>query len=145
MEIAYTNYTNVDARFARPYQLGDRLVRGYSGTIDIYGGERIEEIAERLFARHNRDDRPDGLLCPSMSVGDVVVIGEVAVSVDTCGWCRVQPDRADVISDRSWWTVVAEPPVVAPQSAGNEIVDGWATSHPSVSLPHACDLDGIGP
>jgi hypothetical protein len=25
---------------------------------------------------HNRDDRPDGLLCPSLSIGDVTIIGD---------------------------------------------------------------------
>lgn len=85
VRVAYTNYTNVDARFARPDQPGDRLARGYSGTIDVRGGEPVEDIPERLFARHNRDDRPDGQLCPSLSVGDVVVVAEVAVSVHACG------------------------------------------------------------
>ena len=62
MEIGYTNYTNLDACFSRPYQCGDRLVRGYSGTIVTDRGEPIEAIAERLFTRHNHDDRPDGEL-----------------------------------------------------------------------------------
>jgi hypothetical protein len=143
MEIAYTNFTNVDARFGRPYQPGDRLVRGYSGTIDVGGGEPVEEIAERLFARHNRDDRPDGQLCPSMSVGDVVVVAEVAVSVDACGWCRVQPDLADMIIGRPWRAVVDEPPV-ASQGAGRDIVNGWAAAPPILSPP-GWGLDGIGP
>ena len=47
MEIGYTNYTNLDACFSRPYECGDRLVRGYSGTIVTDRGERIEAIAER--------------------------------------------------------------------------------------------------
>jgi hypothetical protein len=34
-------------------------------------------LAEDVFARHNRDDRPDGQLCPSMSIGDVVMFGEL--------------------------------------------------------------------
>jgi hypothetical protein len=31
MELAYTNYTNVDTGFVRPYERGDRLVRGHAG------------------------------------------------------------------------------------------------------------------
>ena len=144
MEIGYTNYTNLDACFARPYQCGDRLVRGYSGTIVTDRGEPIEAIAERLFTRHNHDDRPDGQLCPSMSVGDVVVIGEVAVSVDACGWCRVHPDQADVISDRSWRTVIGEQQVAVPHGVARGIVTNWATPAPS-SPPPGCGVDGIGP
>jgi hypothetical protein len=34
VELAYTNYTNIDAGYLRPYESGDRLVRGYSGTIE---------------------------------------------------------------------------------------------------------------
>jgi hypothetical protein len=79
--LAYTNYTNVDASYLRPYERGDRLVRGYSGTIDVDPTEPPTVIAERLFVRHNRDDRPAAQLCPSMSVGDVIVIGEIATSV----------------------------------------------------------------
>ena len=100
--MAYTNFSNVDARFGRPYERGDRLVRGHRGTIDVEGAEPIDAIADRLFACHNADDRPDGQRCPSMSVGDVVVIGETAVSVEDVGWCRVVVDPADVIVDRSW-------------------------------------------
>jgi hypothetical protein len=145
MEIAYTNYTNVDARFGRPDERGDRLVRGYSGTIDIHGGEPlVEEIAEQLFDRHNRDDRPDGRLCPSMSVGDVVVVAEVAVSVDACGWRRVDLDPADMITDRSWRAVIDEPHAAVPAGAARDIVSGWAASAatpPSTGL----GFDGIGP
>ena len=106
----------------RPYQCGDRLVRGYSATVVTDRGEPIEAIAERLYTRHNRDDRPDGELCPSMSVGDVVVIGEVTLSVGACGWCRVHPDQAVVISDRSWRTVTGEHQLAVPHGIAHDIV-----------------------
>jgi hypothetical protein len=57
-----------------------------------------------------------------MSVGDVVVIGKVAVSVDRCGWRRVQLDPADLITNRSWRTVIDEPAPAAPSGAASEIV-----------------------
>jgi hypothetical protein len=109
VQLAYTNHTNVDAGYLRPYEPGDRLVRGYSGTIDIDPTEPATAIAERLFVRHNRDDRPDALLCPSMSVGDVVVMGEIAVSVSGCGFEPVVVAGEDVIVDRSWREVIDEP------------------------------------
>jgi hypothetical protein len=102
----YTNYTNIDACFLRPYQPGDRLVRGWSG--EIPDSIDCKHAAEAVFELHNRDDRPDGQMCPSMSVGDVVVVGEVALSVDQRDWKQVNIDPADVITGRTWYEVVAE-------------------------------------
>jgi hypothetical protein len=102
----YTNYTNIDASFCRPYEPGDRLVKGWSGEIDmiwITGG--FDEVVEVIYSLHNRDDRPDGRLCPSMSIGDVVIVGEIAVSVASIGFVRVAVDPADLIVDRTWTEV----------------------------------------
>jgi hypothetical protein len=103
--VTYTNYTNLDARFSTPYQHGHRLVRGHTGTVDADGditAKVLSRLCEVVFARHNRDDRPDGQLCPSMSVGDVVVFGESAFSVDSVGFVAVDLDPADLIVDRTW-------------------------------------------
>lgn len=61
----YTNWTNLDSHFVRPYQPGDRLVRGHTGTIE--GELPSEYLCEAIWLRHNADDRPDGQLCPSQS------------------------------------------------------------------------------
>ena len=37
-----------------------------------------------------------------MSVGDVVMFGEVAISVDGIGFARVDVDPGDLIVDRTW-------------------------------------------
>ena len=103
--ITYTNYTNIDASFCRAYEPGDRLVRGWSGEIEpLTGGafSSLEGAAEMVYCRHNRDDRPDGQMCPSMSIGDVVVIGETALSVANVGFVVVKLDAADLITDRTW-------------------------------------------
>jgi hypothetical protein len=98
----YTNYTNLDARFSRTYEPGDRLVKGWSDRIGAYwlsgGDDSLNDLAEIVYGIHNRDDRPDGQLCPAMSVGDVVVIGEVALSVDRAGFKIVQLDANDIQS-----------------------------------------------
>jgi hypothetical protein len=143
MDLPYVNFTNVDAGFRRPYEPGDRLVRGHRGTVDVDGAELVERVAERIFERHNHDDRPDGQLCPSMSIGDVVVIGEVAVSVDRVGWRRVQLDPTDLITDRSWRTITDEPAPAAPTGTAAEIVGAWATAPPAV--PQSRGLDGLAP
>jgi hypothetical protein len=140
-ELAYINYTNVDAGFVRPYERGDRLVRGHVGTIEVESGDNVTAIAERLFARHNRDDRPDRRLCPSMSVGDVIVIGEVVVSVAGVGFQRVDVDADDLIVDRSWRQVIDEPRPVGPTV--RTIVAGWSTPQPTVASS-GITVEGFG-
>lgn len=53
------------------YMPGDRLVQTYRGAIDA---PDPLDAAWAVVVRHNRDDRPDGRLGPSFSVGDVVAI-----------------------------------------------------------------------
>jgi hypothetical protein len=108
--VNYTNYTNLDSHYSRTYEPGDRLVRGWTGIIDrrdVSFANGLLEIAEEVFARHNHDDRPDGQLCPSMSVGDVVIIGEVALSVASTGWKQVDVQLDDLITDIAWKDIVA--------------------------------------
>lgn len=110
--IAYRNYTNGAAVFGRGYEPGDTLIAGWAGTIDaeqLDSEAAVRAIAERIFERHNADDRPDGRLCPSMSVGDVIAFGEIAVTVERCGFSRCQIDPADVIADRTWRDWIAAP------------------------------------
>lgn len=109
--LTYCNWTNLDARFSRPYQPGDRLVRGWQGELPEYDPAHYPDVprerhlfvlAEMLFGRHNADDRPDGQMCPSMSIGDVVQFGETALSVDRMGFVAVSLDPNDLITDRPW-------------------------------------------
>ncbi len=101
----YKNYTNVNREVwgLRGYQPGDQLTRGHEGDIDGYATsfDELRVLAERVFEKHNRDDRPDGQVCPSMSVGDVVVFGEVAMTVMPIGFAAVNLDPADVL-DVTW-------------------------------------------
>jgi hypothetical protein len=85
---------NLDARFSRPYQCGDRLADGYVGQVTI---SDLDQLAEVLYDIHIRDDRPDGRSAPSLSVGDVIVVGETAVSVDRSGFVVVAVDPADLL------------------------------------------------
>ena len=114
-QLTYINYTNIDASFCRPYEPGDRLVKGWTGNLpscfeprtDIDTVEVMQRVAEVIFVHHNRDDRPDGRLCPSMSIGDVIVIGEIALSVGRIGFVVVTLDPADLIVDRTWSEVLS--------------------------------------
>jgi hypothetical protein len=102
MEISYRNYTNGAAPFMRGYQPGDVLIAGWAGTESLDESLDVFAVAERIWIRHNRDDRPDGQLCPSLSVGDVVVIGETALTVESAGFSICAIDAADVVEDLSW-------------------------------------------
>jgi len=77
----------------RPYQPGDRVVKGWTGRLEAGELGRVEATAETVFARHNGDNRPHAHLCPSMSVGDVVVFGEAALSVAAGGFVGVRLER----------------------------------------------------
>ena len=100
---------------------------------------RFEVLAEDVFARHNRDDRPDGQLCPSMSIGDVVMFGEVAMSVDGIGFARVDVDPGDLIVDRNWQQVVDQGRA-APPSLSRTIVSGWTQQAPPGQGPARAPL-----
>ena len=110
MEISYRNYTNGSHPFMRGYAPGDVLIAGWAGTVTLDESLDVFAAAERVFLRHNRDDRPDGQLCPSMSVGDVVVIGETALTVESCGFSICSVAVSDVITDRTWrqWIASAD-------------------------------------
>ena len=109
MEISYRNYTNGSRPFMRGYEPGDVLIAGWAGTVTLDESLDVFAAAERVWVRHNRDDRPDGQLCPSMSVGDVVVLGETALTVEACGFSICTVEGADVISDRTWRQWIASP------------------------------------
>ena len=142
MEIGYTNYTNLDASFGRPHQCGDRLVAATAARSSPTVANRSKRSPSGVHPPQP-DDRPDGQLCPPMSVGDVAVIGEIAVSVDACGSCRVHPDQADVICDRSWRRS-RRAATGGAHGVARDIVTKWATPAPS-SPPPGCGVDGIGP
>jgi hypothetical protein len=101
----------------------------------------VEVVAERVFQRHNQEDRPDGRLCPSMSVGDVVVIGEVALSVAPVGFTQVDIDQSDLIVDESWIDVVGTTP--ASPRLSESILEEWTHPEggPGSSEPPPLDVD----
>lgn len=71
--IRYTLFHNQDAMWSRVGKPEDTYIMGYSGRLYTDEGQ-IPHILEHIFARHNADDRPDGKIRPSLSVGDAVVL-----------------------------------------------------------------------
>lgn len=87
---SYVIWHNATSRFMRGYEGRDNLVRGYEGKLPIFGSDTDTSVLERVFTRHNRDDRPDGQQAPSLSVGDVVVLnGHYSYTCQSAGWERV--------------------------------------------------------
>lgn len=87
----YTLFHNQDAMFFRPGSLDDDYIMGYSGHMRDPETGSITNLLESLFVRHNRDDRPDRYLRPSLSCGDVVVLAPEGMepwmfTVDVVGW-----------------------------------------------------------
>jgi hypothetical protein len=80
----YRIFHNVDSLWMRPHRPTDRVVAGYHGDID--GVDDVESACRAIMARHNRDDRPDGCDAPSLSVGDVIVVGETTWTVAALGF-----------------------------------------------------------
>lgn len=101
MEISYRNYTNASTRYGG-YEPGEVLIAGWAGTITVDESLDVFAAAERIWVLHNSDDRPDDQLCPALSVGDVVVLGETTLTVEPAGWSICTIDAADVRTDQTW-------------------------------------------
>jgi len=77
----------------------------YDITVD---GDPLEPI----FARHNRDDRPDGRLAPSLSVDDVVAVDGRFWRVEPIGFDETdEPDAVDAPTWTDAWKLTENPTV----------------------------------
>jgi hypothetical protein len=119
IEVPYRVQHNLDAGFMRGYEPGDRLASGFAGIIscppldpELSPLEALYQMllgtAEAVFVRHNRDDRPDSGLFPSISVGDVVIFPNtdgvavpVGITIDMVGVHPVALEAADLL-DQDW-------------------------------------------
>jgi hypothetical protein len=93
--------TNLDARFSRVEGLAavEHVARSTWSLPPT--GATVRGVRLNVFARHNHDDRLDGQLRRSISVGDVVTFGELAVSDNDIGFTCVGLARADLVVDRT--------------------------------------------
>jgi len=105
---AYKRYVNIGPNHFAGYKAdgpdgGDPLVLVFASTIEAHDPQ---DALGAVWIRHNRDDRPDGQIGPSLSVGDVVVLqadGQADAQAYSCGgfgWSEVaEPTNID---PRSW-------------------------------------------
>lgn len=97
----YRLYRNVSGPFMA-YRPGQNLWFDPTefAVADALGGRDAEHaldgpVLDAIFARHNRDDRPDGPYAPSLSVGDVIALDWNTprtrfFSVDSFGFTEVE-------------------------------------------------------
>jgi hypothetical protein len=94
---AYGYYANVSRNLFFGYEPGDRMILGWEG--ETPAGDS-EDVLERLYVLLNRDDRPTGRICHSMSIGDVVVLDGQAWACAREGW--VKAEAPTNILNRTW-------------------------------------------
>jgi YodL-like len=72
------------------FNTGDELTLAYAGTIEVRDNVLCSSLKDQLFEMFNVDElRPADYRGPSMSVGDVIVIGHnlnLAYAVESCGF-----------------------------------------------------------
>jgi hypothetical protein len=95
--IQYRILHNLDAGFLRSFEPGDRLADGFTGQTQNFDLRDTDRFLEGLFALHNHPDRPDGQDAPSLSIGDVIIVGESAFSVASRGFTPVEVRSEDLL------------------------------------------------
>lgn len=116
--MTYTWFVNVETEDKRlaphgrgydesPYQQDDALLEAWSGQIECDEDTSREEVLERIFSLHNKDERPSRMLLPAMSVGDVVILTDgkhtTTHAVEWSGWESVSaPSPGAVVSGKSY-------------------------------------------
>lgn len=92
MLLPYIVMYNQDSDFWTGYTIGDVLVNKFTGTIEV-DIHNCEEALEWLFSRYNVGSGVEDTAAlaaeRSLSVGDVVVLGEVAFACGRQGWTSV--------------------------------------------------------
>lgn len=103
--VNYQVFWNVaEGHYFEGYKMGDLLVQGYGGDTPIGGGE--DQVLEAIFAKHNRDDRPDGQMGPSLSKGDVVQMAGKWYAVASMGFDPI--GAPSNITTKPWRQVMDE-------------------------------------
>lgn len=96
---------------------------------DIEAGADDEDALNAIWDRHNRDDRPDGQIGPSLSTGDAVRLdgpnGPRFYAVASVGWTPIEGVRID---PRSYLQITAE---------AREATGGFRHPAPGYPLPGA--------
>lgn len=75
------------------YRPDDTFVIGW---VDEVEANRIDDVPEMMWARHNADSRPSGETCRSMCMGDVVVVNERAYACEDMGFRALDERPSDV-------------------------------------------------
>lgn len=82
----WSNTSSDPERFFDGYKPEHSMKMSYEGEIDM---EITQAVMNHLFMRFNQDDRPNGLVAHSLSVGDVIVVNGKAYTVDRMGFTQL--------------------------------------------------------
>src|SRR5215467_10138396 len=100
----YEIWSNVSLRpmrFFSGYEPGDKMKKSWEGELDISqltGGEVTNRLLDWIWHKFNQDDRPNGQIAHSLSIGDVVVLDGEAFAVANVGWTELS-DFTPVMGD----------------------------------------------
>jgi hypothetical protein len=118
----YTIFLNSSSQFLRPYRVGDKMTLMHNGTVDtdkLLSSEKIADnsaklnhVLNKIFTYFNNSNDCCGSSHRSMSVGDVVVLGEFAFSCVENGWVPVN------LSNDYWLSTKLRIPANSFQSVG---------------------------
>jgi len=94
----YRLYHNLSSHYSRGWESGDKLADGFVGSMPNFDILDIDKVVWGIFSLHNDDNRPDGQTAPSLSIGDVIVLGETAFTIDFEGtWHRIHLTTDDLM------------------------------------------------
>jgi hypothetical protein len=92
----WSNVTMRPDQFMSGYQPGDRMFKSWEDKT-APTSEPEDVFLEELFCMFNADERPNGKIAHSLSVGDVVVLNDTAYAVKSVGFERL-PEFSPVIA-----------------------------------------------
>lgn len=85
MEYTYKRFSNVaPGAMLHGYTAGDKITCTAIGTVQAIN---VTDACEQVFIAHNRDERSDGRVGPSMSIGDVVILRDDVDGLSTSYAC----------------------------------------------------------
>lgn len=91
MQYSCEAFFNTNSRFAMTDGYTGEMVKRSVLGVQMVRATSAKHAADKLFAMLNRDDRPNGKLERSLSVGDVVAVWENAAgSTSTAEWYAVE-------------------------------------------------------
>jgi|SRR5215472_590320 len=95
----WSNVAEDPMRFFNGYRQGNPMKKSWEGELEVDQKIETDDQLECLFMKFNMDNRPNGKVAHSLSVGDVVVLDGKAYAVQMMGFTPVPGLFKPVIGD----------------------------------------------